>query len=50
MPEQFMILKISHFISDRFSSSFNAVFSRMMLAAVMASATYFCISCLVTNQ
>ena len=37
-----MILKISRFISDRFSSSFNAVFSRMMLlTAVTASATYF---------
>ena len=37
-----MILKISRFISDRFSSSFNAVISRMMLlAAVTASATYF---------
>ena len=48
-PEHLMALNISCLISAKFSSSFNAIFSRMMLAAaVTAAATQICISSFVT--
>ena len=47
-PEHLMALNISYLISAKFSSSFNAIFSRIMLAAaVTAAATQICINFLL---